>query len=88
MILSDDEIKNVASFDGTNTAWLHLDALARSHLKANARIRELEADFDRWFRDHRILSEAFIRQCDRADRLAVIADALAEELTITHDATI
>lgn len=80
MILSDNEVKKIP--------WdcpIQL-ALITSHLEANARIRELEADLDRWFWDHRILSEAFIRQCDRADRLAVIADALAVEVdTWQHD---
>jgi hypothetical protein len=76
MILSDDEIKGLAFFDGKAAIYRSIETICNSHLEANARIRELEADLDRWFRDHRILSEAFIRQCDRAGRLAVIADAL------------
>jgi hypothetical protein len=58
---------------------LEREALRNELIEANARVRELEANIDRWFRDHQKLSEAFIRQCDRADRLAVIADALAVE---------
>ena len=112
MILSDDEIKGLVFFDGKAAIYRSIETICNSHLEANARIRELEAqvqewheryviccedsrlekealrnelieanaNIDRWFRDHQKLSEAFIRQCDRADRLAVIADALAVEL--------
>ena len=112
MILSDDEIKGLVFFDGKAAIYRSIETICTSHLEANARIRELEAqvqewheryviccedsrlekealrnelieanaNIDRWFRDHQKLSEAFIRQCDRADRLAVIADALAEHI--------
>ena len=85
MILSDEQIK--ADDWGTYNDFKqsHLEANAKLS-KANERIRELEADLDRWFRDHRILNETFIKQCDRADRLAVIADTLAVELQYIAEA--
>ena len=75
IVLSDDEIKADDWASYTVFKQSHLEANAKLS-KANERIRELEADLDRWFRDHRILNETFIKQCDRADR----AEAKLREL--------
>lgn len=107
MILSDEAINDLLQTD--KSSFGIITDLSISHIKANARIRELEAQCE----DSRLVKEGLrnnideanshiheledtlwywlamlSRKEDRADRLAVVADALAEELTITHDATI
>jgi hypothetical protein len=75
MILTDDEVLS-------KKIWNPLDIgeLTDSHLAANAKIRELEDN------SHAEATDIFWAGCqkvaeleDRADRLAVVADALAEE---------
>lgn len=74
MILLDEQV-NVIS----ESCKMHR-VLKDSHLEANARIRELEAIAE--WHDILVNSDSYFR--DRADRLAVIADALAEALKETE----
>jgi hypothetical protein len=76
MILSDEEIRSDWLYEYT------ID-IAASHLEANSRIRFLE---DTSSREFWAASRKIAELQDRADRLAVIADALAGELDKTYTA--
>ena len=92
MILSDDEVLHAWDDDPT---WFQ-PKFKTSHLEANARIKELEDEnrcLEMRLEDCRLEAEGvavYIHEAkraeNRADRLAVIADALAVELSESYTA--
>lgn len=80
MILTDEQIREASHY-------AEFMDIVDSHLEANARIRELEneglakvnAEHFRWYHRWRLEANACEKAQGRANRLAVVADALAVE---------